>query len=135
LGPTRISQCEITYVNHILGDDTWSGHGEADKIFGVVAKSGDFLPPPEDVGMQLRYVIPGTSNEPAGRLHISIQPGWRKPDNASMYVLELTARGAPIGEGVDGARAFFDVGHDWIVRGFKDLTTSAMHRVWRLTNG
>ncbi len=85
--------------------------------------------------MQIRYVIGVVGEPPLGRLHVSIQPGWRKPDNAPIYVLELTARGAPTGIGMEGAQSFFDVGHDWIVRGFRDLTTSDMHKIWRLTNG
>ncbi len=85
--------------------------------------------------MQLRYAIGREAEPPLGRLHVSIQPGWQKPGNAPIYVLELTARGAPIGTGVEGARSFFDVGHEWIVRGFRDLTTPHMHTIWRLTNG
>jgi uncharacterized protein (TIGR04255 family) len=137
IGPLRINQCEVTYVNHILRAGAWDGHGDADKIFRVVGKpmSERFLPPAEDVGMQIRYVIRSDESSPLGRLHVSIQPGWLKPDNAPMYALELTARGAPLGADVDGARSFFDTGHDWIVRGFKDLTTSTMHEIWRLTNG
>jgi uncharacterized protein (TIGR04255 family) len=137
VGPLRINQCEVTYVNHILPAGAWVEHGDADKIFRVLGKpmAGPFLPAPEDVGMQLRYVIRRDEGTPLGRLHVSIQPGWLKPENAPMYVLELTARGAPVGADVAGARSFFDIGHDWIVRGFKDLTTSTMHETWRLTNG
>jgi hypothetical protein len=85
--------------------------------------------------MQMRYQITTNDKKPVGRLHVSIQPGWRKPDNAPLFVLELTARGAPVGASIEGAGLFFDVGHEWIVRGFKDITTSAMHNAWRLTNG
>lgn len=138
MGTLRVTQCEVTYVNHIAGEGAWADHAEADRIFRVVGRplAGRFLPVPEDVGMQIRYVIgSGGTTPPLGRFHVSIQPGWRKPDNAAIYVLELTARGSPLAAGIDGARSFFDIGHDWIVRGFKDLTTPAMHEIWRLTNG
>lgn len=137
IGTLRINQCEVTYVNHILSDHAWVSHSDATNVFSVISQPTPvrFLPAPEDVAMQIRYVIGRGSESPLGRLHVSIQPGWRKPDNAPIYVMELTARGAPVGMGVEGARSFFDVGHDWIVRGFRDLTTFNMHTVWRLTNG
>jgi hypothetical protein len=49
----------------------------------------------------------------------------RLKDNAPMFVFDLTARGQ-IGDGTD----FFDLGREWIVRSFKNLTTPEMHQVW-----
>ena len=137
LGELCINQCEVTYINHIVADSAWRGHGDADKIFDLVRtpSTGTFLPQPEDVSMQARYQISVRDRKPIGRLHVSIQPGWRKPDNTPIYILELTARGAPVGTSIEGARSFFDIGHDWIVRGFKDITAPTMHDLWRLTNG
>jgi hypothetical protein len=48
-----------------------------------------------------------------------------------MFVLTLTARGRPIGEGIEGALAMLDIGREWIVRGFASVTTRTMHDVWR----
>jgi hypothetical protein len=65
-----------------------------------------------------------------------LQPGWKNGQAGTpIYVLELTVRGAPIGQGIGGAQSFFDIGHEWIVRGFKDVTTSMMHAVWEIKNG
>ena len=44
--------------------------------------------------------------------------------------VQLFARGAPIGDGLEGALAFLDLGHDWLVRAFKSLTTLEMHKEW-----
>jgi hypothetical protein len=43
-----------------------------------------------------------------------------------MYVMNLTARGL-FGTGFD----FFDIGRQWIVKSFEQLTTDEMHRIWR----
>jgi hypothetical protein len=49
-------------------------------------------------------------------------------------IMTLTARGFPIRvaetSDIEAAFAFFDLGREWIVKGFKDLTTPAMHKVW-----
>ena len=47
-----------------------------------------------------------------------------------MFALTLTARGAPIGDNLEGAFAFLDLGHRSIVLGFDELTTDLMHSVW-----
>ena len=35
-----------------------------------------------------------------------------------------------MGEGIDGAFAFLDLEREWIAKGFTELTTTEMHRVW-----
>ena len=47
-----------------------------------------------------------------------------------MYVLNLTARGMYSGMGFE----FFDIGREWIVKAFKELTTAHMHGIWRKKN-
>ena len=47
-----------------------------------------------------------------------------------IFVLNLTARGEPLGDGVNGAFAFLELARDWIVKGFDELTRPEMHRVW-----
>lgn len=45
-----------------------------------------------------------------------------------MYVLTLTARGKA-NEGCD-LMEFVDMAHEWIVRGFADVTTKDMQKEW-----
>ena len=42
-----------------------------------------------------------------------------------MFVLNLTARGY-LGHSTD----FLDIGREWIVRSFTEMTTKVMHGVW-----
>ena len=84
----------------------------------------------EDAGLRLRFVIPNKEGEPIGRLHAALEPGYRTDDRRPMFVLELTARGAPLGEGITGVLAFLDLGREWVVRGFTSMTTPVMHKEW-----
>lgn len=132
LGPLVVNQCEVTYVNHIEPSGLWDRHGQLERIFRVWSGLGgaSFLKVPEDAGLRMRFAILDIKGKPVGRLHAAIQPAWKKTDNSPILVLTLTARGRPAGEGIDGAFAFFELGREWIVRGFADLTTPGMHRVW-----
>jgi hypothetical protein len=42
----------------------------------------------------------------------------------------MIARGKPLSPDVDGALRFLNIGHEWIVRGFTELTTPEMHSKW-----
>ena len=80
--------------------------------------------------MAVRYVIPGADGEPLGRLHIVMEPGYRRDDNRPMFLLDLTARGRPERDGVDGVLRFLEIGREWVVRGFAAVTTAQMHKIW-----
>jgi uncharacterized protein (TIGR04255 family) len=127
-----VNQCEVTYVNHIETSGVWEAHGRLDKVLRNWSPptKGSFLPVPEDGGARLRFVIPGEAGKPVGRFHAVLQPAWKKADNTPIFVLNLTARGEPLGEGIEGAFTFFDLGRKWIVKGFADLTTPEMQQVW-----
>lgn len=131
LGAISINQCEVTYVNHILTGQGWDGYGEVEKIF-TFWRSASTYPPGalEDLRLHTRFILPDDAGNPIGRLHADVQPAIRISDNLPMYVFHLTARGQ-IGKGLD----FFDVGREWIVKTFKELTTESMHNIWRIKNG
>ncbi|HUE08033.1 MAG TPA: hypothetical protein VMP41_11445, partial [Acidimicrobiales bacterium] len=63
-----------------------------------------------------------------------VQPAFQREDNQPVIALTLLARGAPRTTDATGVVEFLRLGHEWIVRGFADLTTAAMHDEWeRLT--
>ena len=127
LGPLRVNQCEVSYVNHIVAGDGWETFRDVSKIFTFWQSSAERPGPPEDLRLHSRFVIRSNDGEAVGRLHVDLQPAFRKPDNRPMYVLNMTARGQ-VGDGLD----FFDIGREWVVASFKQLTTSSMHEVWRI---
>jgi uncharacterized protein (TIGR04255 family) len=126
-----ITQCELTYVNNISADESWARHGQLDEVItpwsGALTEG--FLDEPEDVVINIRYVIPSDSGVPIGRLNVAIQPAWT-PETTPMVLMTLTARGAPVGADMDGVKQFMATAHEWIVRGFSTLTTSTMHKTW-----
>ena len=132
IGDPLITQCEITYVNPIEAGDGWQRLGELGKVFAPWSGSyaEGFLPEPEDVQLATRFVIPGASGEPIGRLYVTLQPGFDPATLAPRMLLTLSARGRPLSPGYPGAEAFLEVGHEWIVKGFSTLTTEEMQKRW-----
>ena len=131
LGELVVSQCEVTYVNHVERAGEWERHGELEKLLRnwVPLPAAAFLPAPEDAVLRWRYRIRGR-NGPVGRLHVAARPSWSVSDGRPVWIMNLMARGAPIGAGIDGAFEFFNLGREWVVRGFADLTTDSMQRCW-----
>ena len=132
-GGLDIDQVEVTYVNHIERLSVWNHHGHAASVFTPLALVNEgFLSEPEQSSANLKYLIRTSPDEKevAGRLHVSIEPGFLRPAGAPIFVMNLTARGAPMGSGLEGVRNFAELAHEWIVRGFADLTSTAMHTEW-----
>jgi hypothetical protein len=67
---------------------------------------------------------------PIGRLHVAASPGYRTDDQQPLLTLALTARCRPASEGIDDIMDVLDLGREYVVRGFSDLTTPAMHERW-----
>lgn len=132
LGDFVPNQCELTYVNHIVAGKSWKTHAELGEIVTVFERqySDRFLEAPEDSGLRMRFVISDESDEPLGRLHVALDPGYRSEDGQPLFTLNLTARGRPRGDGIEGVLRFMDLGREWVVRSFASLTTPKMHKEW-----
>ncbi len=123
LGELRPNQTEVTYVNLVRGAS------RLDQVVGIAGASyaGAFLPSAEDARAATRYVIEHKGSA-VGRLLIDARTlsGGEDP----MIVINLTARGQPLEPTIGGVLAFMDLGRQWVVRGFADVTTPEMHREW-----
>lgn len=138
----EVNLCEVTYVNTIKPPENHepeaTTHPQLADIINRIGKRPDraFLPLAEDAQLTVRYRIPGSEigkgDSPAGRLYMHASPGVKPPTFAPIYLVNLTARVVPPAADTDGAMQALDVGHKWVVLGFKDLTTPAMHRLWGL---
>jgi uncharacterized protein (TIGR04255 family) len=133
LGNFLPNQCEITYINHIIAGEGWKRHNEVDKIISILGSrySERFPLRMEDARFSARYLIPDCEGNPIGRMHVSLDPAFRRTDEQEMYVLTLTARGKPNETSVESALKFLDAGRQYIVQGFASITTPRMHRIWR----
>lgn len=129
-GEMAVTQCELTYVNHINAGDLWLRHGQMEKVVRLAGNSGTFLPEPEDAQLLYRYRIPYEGKD-IGRLYVQALPGLKK-DGSPVIQLNLVARGTPIDSGREGIKVFFQLAHDWIVKGFEAVTTDeAQNILWR----
>jgi hypothetical protein len=72
-----------------------------------------------------------TSRGPlVGRLFVELTSGLNMSTRKPTYRFALTVRGAPLGRDLEGVLEFFDFARERIVRGFAELTTAEMHKLW-----
>jgi uncharacterized protein (TIGR04255 family) len=123
-----INQCEVTYINVIPIEE-----GEVDptsRIFRFWNSSPSAsLGGIDDVSLNARYVFRDRQGRPFSRLTANVTRGL---DGGGAQVIQfgLTVRGKPAEINATSALEFFDSARDKIVRGFKDLTTTRMHKIW-----
>jgi uncharacterized protein (TIGR04255 family) len=131
LAAMTFNQCEITYVNHISSGFGWNRLAEAPEIFSQLSGPGwvGAGTEAEEFRMTSRYLL----NESGfrGRLHVEVEPALDAKTKAPLYVMTLTARGAPGENSLNGVVGFLDLGRRSIVKAFAELTTPKMHEIWR----
>jgi len=120
--------CEVTYVNQVelIGEPQLS---LVDILATVQRPRYDFLPIPENQQYGARFQISNGDESPRGALYVNAAPAMR-PDGQPMYVVNLSSRLVPGGTDADAAWIALDLGREWIVKGFVDLTTKEMHKMW-----
>jgi uncharacterized protein (TIGR04255 family) len=128
IGRPAVNQCELSYVNNLEPTGAWQDISDLARAFTLLRRPdpSGFLPAPEVLALEASYKLPGGR----GRLHVAMQPGFRGRDFKLIQALNLTARGAPEAGDVDKVLAWFDIAHEWIVRGFDELTVPEIHKVW-----
>jgi len=129
--PITPNQCEVTYINHIYPiPNVWSKHAEAHKVFRGIQPIE--LPEgiqAEQAVWQAQYLL-GAENETMGRLHVKVQPAFSLKGDVPIFVMELTARGAPPTPSLDGVMEFLDQGRHAVVTMFGRTTTPEAHEEW-----
>jgi uncharacterized protein (TIGR04255 family) len=133
LGTVKPIQYEMTYVNHIPQGEGWNSlHDVGDMFpdFGHRSDNDRFLPMPDQLNWRTSFLLP----KKEGRLHTVVRHIHPTVDEKQLLLFELTARGIPRDDGINAMRAWFEMAHEWIVRGFTDLTSESVRReVWRQT--
>lgn len=119
LGEPSVNQLEITYINPIPVSHGWKNLGDLGKVFPDVGWRCEerFLPTPDSIALRLSFALP----ESQGRLHVSLKHAIRVDDSQPVLLCDLTARGVPTIKDSSAIREWFDLGREWIVRGFADL--------------
>ena len=124
----RPTRCEITYVNHVGSTGDWSALQSPERIFAPWSgkQTNGYLPKPNMVSAVTQYAMP------EGELTVALQPAIRVSDNSKLVQLILVAR-LPLREGANTQSILhcFDLGREWIVRGFADITTTELQSIWK----
>lgn len=121
LGTPRPLQYELTYVNHLVQGDGWTSLNDIGSVLPDLSwrdVESRFLPDAEGLFWKAAFRLPSAR----GRLHVQVVSVKRQEDGQPTLRLDLTVRGMgrDISESV--RRDWFDEAHEWIVRGFADLT-------------
>ncbi|MBC8468543.1 MAG: TIGR04255 family protein [Planctomycetes bacterium] len=126
LGNVEPDQYELTYVNQIPRGEGWENLFDINNLFRDSRSEPDnrFLPEPENMSWRKTYRLPNDT----GRLHISTRLAISRELKDRILIIDLTARGF-IADKID---TWFDMAHEWIVKGFTDLTSESIQKaVWK----
>jgi uncharacterized protein (TIGR04255 family) len=128
LGELEPMEYELSYINHIPKGIGWSTIDDLPEIFSEFIwhkTKARFLPNPENINWTSRFPF----NENKSHLTVSLKQAIRKEDELPILIFELKANGI---DRENDIRNWFDLAHQWIVRGFTDLTTKKMHKIWEI---
>jgi uncharacterized protein (TIGR04255 family) len=130
LGEISPIECELTYINHIPKSQGWQSIDDLSNVLRDLTwkpERHEFLPKPVNLAWQVRFELP----EGRGFLNVKLNQGTRKFDRAPGLILELAARGSAVEGTATRIRDWYDLAHEWIVRGFTDLTAKPIQeRFW-----
>lgn len=131
LGIVKPIECELTYINHIPKGAGWEKIDDLPKIFKDFIwqkEKHSFLPNPTNIAWQVRFELP----QGKGWLNAKFSQATRKADGVPSFILELTAKGLGEEKTNEAIRSWFDLAHEWIVRGFTELTEEEVQKtIWK----
>lgn len=119
-----INQCEISYINHIMG-----GSGATLSPADWVRFAAFEEQSPEDFSITFREIVRDSKGHPIGRFTCESYSAMNQAGRA-IIVLNLTVRGSPSGTDIVAALDFIRRSRSIIVKKFASLTTEIAHRVW-----
>lgn len=129
LGELKPIEYELSYINHIPKGQGWNTVDDLPKIFSDFVwrkTTGRFLPSPVNISWQADFPMP----EKMGNLTINLKQAIRTIDKVALFVLELKARGLHELNPKKTIHEWFDIAHEWIARGFADLTTPKVQKLF-----
>ena len=124
LGEPKPTRYELTYVNEFDSLGSLSVE-QAVKLFNWRHIGAEFLPEPQATNIAWSFLLP----QEKGVLNVSTNR-FTRPDGRLAVLLTLACSGVAAPQKYS-LNDWFGTAHEWIVRGFTDLTTSEAHRVWQ----
>lgn len=130
LGDIEVVGFELTYINHIFEQEGWRFPEQLGRVMSWLEwqdRDHRFLPHPSAMNWGARFPFQGQP----GELSVKLNPAKRPKDDNLLLVLELSARGLQAEVPIDYIESWFSHAHEWIVRGFEDLTSEeAQRELW-----
>jgi len=124
IGELHPTKYELTYVNHIeLGTDVPKSLEEHVQLFRFSPIQTRYLSPPQSVNTTWRFDMPDDRGTATANLSNA-----KSAEGENILVLAFTCHGTP--SKAYGMDAWFESGHEWIVRSFTELTTKKAHEKW-----
>jgi uncharacterized protein (TIGR04255 family) len=120
-----ITQCELSYLNQIAMPDWEPFYPQ--EWFSFVASSE---PPIDEFACTARHILRDEGGSPYGRLHRESATGVDRRGN-KVLTLNLTARGRPLSDTIDGTLDFLANTRHMIAEEFVRSTTPAAHKLWK----
>lgn len=134
IGKPSYRQFELSYVNQISSANGLDAVTLDRLLIDHVRDHSRerFLPSPEAINWVTAYQLP----DGQGRLHVAAQSATDLSVNARLVRLDLTARGITSDHTDAGRKTWFDLAHEWITRGFADITASELQtdQYWQRTS-
>jgi len=129
LGELKPTNCEVSYINHLIKGREWNDVKDVPAIFPFFAssKATSFLPDWTDVAFEVNFKMPSDS----GHLKVNLTPVVRISDGNEAFQLTLSAQGCPTKLDDESVLAWLDSAREWVVRGFDDLTSAKLHALWK----
>jgi uncharacterized protein (TIGR04255 family) len=124
----EVRRWEVTYVNHLERGREWEELSELGEIvsFWTQPNAPTFLPSPNSVTVQVHYPI----GQQGDYLRVLVQPVIRGRDEREVLQVRITAAGRTRSSDLGEVLRCLDLGREWVVRGFGDITTAKMHHLW-----
>ena len=129
LGELKPIEYELSYINHIPKGEGWNTIDDIPNIFtDFIWKNSTkrFLKTVEKISWNAEFLLP----EQKGHLNVGLKQATRIEDKMPLLIFELKTRGLEDTFTNKSMRAWFDLAHEWIVRGFTDLTTPKIQKIW-----
>ena len=120
--PLKLTNCELSYINHIPKGTGWDSFSKIHNTLPDLCWRSDlkrFLPDPNGLGWNLQFPLPNNN----GNLNVDLKHAYRKKDSLPMLIFEISAQGLNSNKSLDAIWDWFEIAHEWIVRGFADLTS------------
>ncbi len=130
IGLIQPKLAELTYINTFEPGKEWNSAKDTAEIFKDFQWTKHevrFLPEPQDVSWAATFLLPDNN----GKLSARLNNAKRVSDDVTVLRLELIASHDVNNYERKSIESWFELAHEWVVKGFADLTISEVQeKLW-----